>query len=85
MIRAVMQRWKRAAMRPFFMAMDGLYACNAGAVAGDAMDGLYACNAGAVGEQLQAMPWMTPVHSADPPQQSTKEQYGFDPGSNATL
>jgi len=28
------------------MAMDGLYACNAGAVAGDAMDGLYACNAG---------------------------------------
>ena len=30
------------------MAMDGLYACNAGAVAGDAMDGLYACNAGAV-------------------------------------
>ena len=29
-------------------AMDGLYACNAGAVAGDAMDGLYACNAGAV-------------------------------------
>jgi hypothetical protein len=37
-----MQRWKRAAMRPFFMAMDGLYACNAGAVAGDSMDGRYA-------------------------------------------
>ena len=30
------------------MAMDGLYAGNAGAVAGDAMDGLYAGNAGAV-------------------------------------
>jgi len=29
-------------------AMDGLYADNAGAVVGDAMDGLYACNAGAV-------------------------------------
>ncbi|MBK7011298.1 MAG: hypothetical protein IPH43_00290 [Xanthomonadales bacterium] len=28
--------------------MDGLYAGNAGAVAGDAMDGLYAGNAGAV-------------------------------------
>jgi hypothetical protein len=24
------------------MAMDGLYACNAGAVAGDSMDGRYA-------------------------------------------
>jgi len=68
-IRAVMQRWKRAAMRPFFMAMDGLYACNAGAVA----------------EQLQAMPWMTPVHSAELPQQSTSEQSGFDPGSKGTL
>jgi len=28
------------------MAMDGLYADNAGAVVGDAMDGLYADNAG---------------------------------------
>jgi hypothetical protein len=72
-------------MRPFFMARDGLYACNAGAVAGDAMDGLYACNAGAVAEQLQAMPWMTSAHSAELPQQSTSEQSGFDPGSKATL
>jgi hypothetical protein len=28
--------------------MDGLYAGNAGAIAGEAMDGLYAGNAGAI-------------------------------------
>jgi len=31
-----------------FMAMDGRYAGNAGAISGDAMDGRYAGNAGAI-------------------------------------
>jgi len=35
-------------MRGFFMAMDGRYAGNAGAISGMAMDGRYAGNAGAI-------------------------------------
>jgi hypothetical protein len=35
-------------MRGFFMAMDGRYAGNAGAISGNGQDGRYAGNAGAI-------------------------------------
>jgi hypothetical protein len=51
------------------MAMDGLYADNAGAVVGDAMDGLYAYNAGAV---AGVWPWMACM----PATQEQSQAYG---------
>ncbi len=48
------------------MAMDGLYADNAGAGVGDAMDGLHAGNAGAVAGRVRddicKCPHIDPIH-----------------------